>query len=62
MDLTSFDLLAALTFINVLASSSVVILAFSLLAYTLTYNFLHPVARRFAFLLGLVVIVYTAEV
>ncbi|RME57260.1 MAG: hypothetical protein D6790_13545 [Caldilineae bacterium] len=33
-----------------------------MLAYTLTYNFLHPVARRFAFLLGLVVIVYTAEV
>lgn len=52
----------ALTFANVLISSTVVILAFSLLAYTLTYNFRNPVARRFAFLLGLVMIVYAADV
>ena len=51
-----------LIFVNVLVSSTVVILAFSLLAYTLTYNFLNPVARRFAFLLGLVMIVYAADV
>jgi len=51
-----------LTFVNVLIASTVVILAFSLLAYTLTYNFLNPVAQRFAGLLGLVMIVYAADV
>ena len=34
--------------LNVMASSALVILAFSLLAYTLTYNFRNAVARRFA--------------
>ena len=52
----------ALGFLNTLVSSVVVILAFSLLAYTLTYNFRHPVARRFAFLLGLVMVTYASEV
>lgn len=51
-----------LSFVNVLISSTVVILAFSLMAYTLTYNFLNPVARRFAFVLALVMIVYAADV
>ena len=45
-----------------LISSVVVILAFSLLAYTLTYNFRHPVARWFSFLLGLVMVTYASEV
>lgn len=57
-----FSLQDLLTFANVLVSSTVVILAFSLLAYTLTYNFRNPVARRFAFLLGLVMVVYAADV
>ena len=52
----------ALGFLNGLVSSVVVILAFSLLAYNLTYNFRHPVARRFAFLLGLVMVTYASEV
>ena len=51
-----------LGFLNALISSVVVILAFSLLAYTLTYNFRHPVARWFAFLLGLVMVTYASEV
>ena len=59
MTLTLAD---ALGFLNTLVSSVVVILAFSLLAYTLTYNFRHPVARRFAFLLGLVMVTYASEV
>ena len=60
-DLT-LTLADALGFLNTLVSSVVVILAFSLLAYTLTYNFRHPVARRFAFLLGLVMVTYASEV
>ena len=43
-----FTLTHLLAFSNVAISSIVVILAFSLLAYTFTYNFLSPVARRFA--------------
>lgn len=48
--------------LNVMASSVLVILAFSLLAYTLTYNFRNGVARRFAFVLLCVVIVYVGDV
>ena len=48
--------------LNVMASSALVILAFSLLAYTLTYNFRNAVARRFAFVLLCVVIVYAGDV
>ena len=62
MEPFSLSLQDLLTFANVLISSTVVILAFSLLAYTLTYNFRNPVARRFAFLLGLVMVVYAADV
>lgn len=51
-----------LNFVNVLSSSVLVILAFSLLAYTLTYNFRNPVARRFALLLAFLMIVYAADV
>lgn len=50
-----------LGFVNSLVLSVVVILAFSLLAYTLTFNFRNAVARRFAFLLGLVMVAYAAE-
>jgi hypothetical protein len=51
-----------LSFSNVVTLSTVVILAFSLLAYTLTYNFRVPVARRFSLLLLCVMLVYASEV
>jgi len=57
-----FTLTHLLTFSNVAISSIVVILAFSLLAYTFTYNFRSPVARRFALLLGCVMVVYASDV
>jgi hypothetical protein len=53
---------AILNFVNVLASSVLVILTFSLLAYTLTYNFRNPVARRFALLLAFLMIVFAADI
>lgn len=62
MTTLSLSLIDFLTFLNVLLSSTVVILSFSLLAYTLTYNFTHPVAQRFALLLGCVMITYAADV
>ena len=62
MNELTLTLADALGFLNTLVASVVVILAFSLLAYTLTYNFRHPVARRFAFLLGLVMVTYASEV
>lgn len=43
-------------------SSAVVILAFSLLAYTFVYNFRTAVARRFAILLACVMVVYAGDV
>lgn len=57
-----FTLTHLLTFSNVAISSIIVILAFSLLAYTFTYNFLSPVARRFALLLGCIMVVYASDV
>jgi len=51
-----------LNFVNVLSSSVLVILTFSLLAYTLTYNFRNGVARRFALMLAFLMIVYAADV
>lgn len=53
---------AILNFINVLASSVLVILCFSLFAYTLTYNFRNPVARRFALMLAFLMVVFAADV
>ena len=44
---------AILNTLNVMASSVLVILAFALLAYTLTYNFRNTVARFFAFVLAM---------
>lgn len=58
----TIDLTQGLDFINVALSSVVVILAFSLLAYTLTYNFRDTVARWFAMLLACVVVSYASEV
>ncbi|MCB0137504.1 MAG: hypothetical protein KDD75_20540, partial [Caldilineaceae bacterium] len=51
-----------LNFVNMLTSSVLVILTFSLLSYTLTYNFRTSVARRFALLLAFVMLVYAADV
>jgi len=51
-----------LTFFNVAISSVIVILAFSLLAYTFTYNFRNWVARSFAILLGCVMVAYASDV
>jgi hypothetical protein len=57
MTFTSF-----LTSLNVLASSILAILAFSLFAYTLTYNFRNQVARRYALVLLCVMLVYSCDV
>ncbi|MEX1019903.1 MAG: histidine kinase N-terminal 7TM domain-containing protein [Litorilinea sp.] len=51
-----------LQFLNVALASILTILAFSLLAYTLTYNFRDSVARRFALLLLCVMITYASDV
>ena len=53
---------AWLNFVNVLVSSALVILTFALLAYTLTYNFRNPVARRFALLLACLMVVFASDV
>ena len=50
------------SFINLIISSAVIIVAFSLLAFTLTYNFRNAAARRFALLLACVVVAYTGDV
>jgi hypothetical protein len=54
--------LQLLAFLNVVASSIVVILAFALLAYTFTYNFRSVVAQTYALLLACVMIAYASEV
>jgi len=59
MTITATSLLA---FANTMAASAVVILAFSLLAYTFTYNFRTAVARTFAIILACVMITYSSEV
>ncbi len=53
---------AALDFINIALASVLAILAFSLLAYTLTYNFRDTVARWFALVLACVAVTYASEV
>ena len=60
--LNNFSFTTILAFANNLASSVVVILAFSLLAYTLTYNFRTAVARTFSIILACVMVVYASEV
>jgi hypothetical protein len=58
----SLNLAEFATSINVLVASAVIIVAFSLLAYTLTYNFGSSAARRFALLLACMIITYTGDV
>ena len=53
---------SVLAYFNVALSSVVVVLAFSLLAYTLTYNFRSRVARWYAFLLFCVALAYSGDV
>ncbi len=60
--LNNITFTSILAFANNLASSVVVILAFSLLAYTLTYNFRTAVARTFSIILTCVMVVYASEV
>ena len=55
-------LTSVLTFANMALSSVLVILAFSLLAYTSTSNFGSTVARWFAFLLGCIALTYASDV
>ena len=57
-----FSFTNLLAFSNVMMASVVVILAFSLMAYTFTYNFLSTVARRFALLLTCVMVTYASDV
>lgn len=57
-----FSLANLLAFSNVMMASVLVILAFSLMAYTFVYNFRNPVARRFALLLTCVMITYASDV
>ena len=57
-----FTIPSILTFLNVVMSSVLIILSFSLMAYTLTYQFRESVARRFALLLLCVMITYASEV
>ncbi len=59
---STFSLSHLLAFSNVMMSSVVTILAFSLMAYTFTYNFRNPVARRFALLLVCVLVTYASDV
>ncbi len=62
MSVLGLTLTSWLTFANMALSSVLVILAFSLLAYTLTYNFGSTVARWFAFLLGCIALSYASDV
>lgn len=50
------------TFLNVVTSSTVVIIAFSLLAYTITYNVRNEAARYFIVFLGCIVVAYSGDV
>ncbi len=54
--------LDVLNTLNVMASAVVVILAFSLLGYTMTYNFRTQVARYFALVLVCVIVVYAGDI
>ena len=60
--LASISLAGLLDLANLLLSSTVAILAFSLLAYVLAYNVRNRVGRAFAILLACVMIVYTGDV
>ncbi len=58
----SLDLPSILAFANLILSSAIVILAFSLLVYILTHNLRSAVARSFCALIAFVTIVYMGDV
>lgn len=58
----SLDLPAVLAFANLILSSAIVIVSFSLLIYILTHNLRSAVARSFCALLAFVTIVYVGDV
>ena len=62
MTLLGYSPTELLAFLSILSSSIVVIISFSLLAYTLTYNFRSGVAQFYAILLACVMITYASEV
>jgi len=58
----SLDLTSILAFANLILSSAIVIIAFSLLVYILTHNLRSAVARSFCALIAFVTIVYVGDV
>ncbi len=58
----SLDLPAILAFANLILSSAIVIISFSLLVYILTHNLRSAVARSFCALIAFVTIVYVGDV
>ena len=58
----SLDLAAILAFANLILSSAIVIIAFSLLVYILTHNLRSAVARSFCALIAFVTVVYIGDV
>ena len=59
---TSLNLPSILAFANLLLSSAIVIIAFSLLVYILTHNLRSAVARSFCALIAFVTVVYMGDV
>jgi hypothetical protein len=58
----SLDLPSILAFANLILSSAIVIIAFSLLVYILTHNLRSAVARSFCALIAFVTVVYVGDV
>jgi hypothetical protein len=58
----SLDLPSILAFANLILSSAIVIIAFSLLVYILTHNLRSSVARSFCALIAFVTVVYVGDV
>ncbi|MFQ5812726.1 MAG: histidine kinase N-terminal 7TM domain-containing protein [Anaerolineae bacterium] len=58
----SLDLSSMLAFANLILSSAIVIIAFSLLVYILTHNLRSAVARSFCALIAFVTVVYVGDV
>lgn len=58
----SLDLASILAFANLILSSAIVIIAFSLLVYILTHNLRSAVARSFCALIAFVTVVYVGDV
>ena len=59
---TAIDLTSALSFANLILSSAIVIIAFSLFIYIFTHNLRSSVARSFCALIAFVAVVYMGDV